>query len=281
MNFFKRLFGIRRPRPEHEAETSASAPVVQSGREGPAPTSLPEIYGPVESDAPIVMVPRGKTMMIMDRMSYEYQAGLAEGADPSQAELDGMLAKVNRLRFLSDGMMRDKALGLDVLMDTRHVAEITAFREALRIVEDPEAFGHCACLGGPTVECYAGRTVVATLSFHHGHGFRWSRWKHDARLADHERLLQWFNRHGIDPDPGKSSGDPWPLQLLAMADAERLACRRNLTWFVANCIRRSTSAPRHCLPTQIVLWRTASAPWYTAPSSGPRNVRPTAWRPSG
>jgi serine/threonine-protein kinase len=67
--------------------------------------------------------------------------------------------------------------------------------------------------------------VVATLSFHHGHRFRWYRWKHDARLVDHERVLKWFNRHKIDPDPGKSSQDFMQMELLSLPNAERLAYR--------------------------------------------------------
>jgi serine/threonine-protein kinase len=66
---------------------------------------------------------------------------------------------------------------------------------------------------------------VATLSFHHGRGLRWYRWRHDAKLAAQERVLEWFNRHRIEPDPGKSSNDPMQVQLLQMTNAERLAWR--------------------------------------------------------
>jgi serine/threonine-protein kinase len=171
------------------------------------------------------MVPKGKTMLVMDRMTYEYREGLRQGTDPSQAELEEMLGKVSRLRALSGGMMRDDALGVEVLLDTRDRAEILALRAALRIEENRASFHHCACLGGPTVECYAGKSVIATLSFHHGHGLRWYLWKHDAKLADREQLLEWFNRHGIDANPGESSADPMQFQLLQMTNAERSAWR--------------------------------------------------------
>ncbi len=227
MNFFKRLFGGRRHRPESKAAAAKSVPTAEPIPKASEEPSAGELIGPPEGHSPIVMVEQGKTMMIIDRLSYEYREGLTRGTDPTQAELDQVLAKVSRLRVLAGGMMRDKALGVEVLLDTRNAAEISAFRAALRIEENRQSFTHCACLGGPTVECYAGRTVAATLSFHfhHGHGVRWHCWKHDARLADPEPLLQWFSRHKIEADPGKSSEDPMQLHLLAMADAERLAYR--------------------------------------------------------
>jgi len=225
MNFFKRFFGGRRPRPTPQAETPKPEPSAEHADEEDASPSFAHLFGRPEEDAPIVVVQMGSAMMITDRLSYEYQHGLAKGTDPSQAELDGVLAKVDRLRVLSGGMMRDQPLGTDVLLDTRDRAEISAFRKALRVEEAPETFGHCACLGGPTAECYAGRGLVATLSFHHGHGFRWYRWKHDGRLSDPALLLAWFARHGIEPDPNKGVEDSIPLQLLALKDAERLAYR--------------------------------------------------------
>jgi tetratricopeptide (TPR) repeat protein len=223
MNFFKRFFGGRRPGPAPPEEKPKPASTAEPETEEDA--SIAQLFGRPEDDTPMVLVPMGSTMMITDRLSYEYQHGLAKGTDPSQAELDGVLAKVDRLRVLSGGMMRDQSLGTDVLLDTRNRAEIAAFREALRVEETPDSFGHCACLGGPTAECYAGRGLVATLSFHHGHGLRWYRWKHDARLSDPDPLLKWFARHGIEPDPAKSSEDAMQLQLLALKEAERLAYR--------------------------------------------------------
>ncbi len=217
MNFFRRLFRTRSRAPEHREGAPEPAP-------GDVPVAIsqlnrPDLFGPPAGDAPVVMVSKGKSLLIMDRLSYEYREGLTQETDPSQVELDRTLAPVSRIRVLAGGMMRENPLGVDVLLDTRDLAEIAAFREALRIQESPESFSHCACLGGPTVECYTGKTVAATLSFHHGHGLRWHRWKHDARFADPERLSQWFNRHGITPD--EVPGGPMQLQLLAMGDAER------------------------------------------------------------
>ena len=151
MNFFKRLFGRLRSRPTtsepRSSPTSISTEDCAAGKDTPSPFA--ELFGRPEENTPMVMVPMGSAMMITDRLSYEYQHGLAKGTDPSQAELDGVLAKVDRLRILSGGMMRDQPLGTEVLLDIRDRAEISAFREALRIEETPDAFGHCACLGRP------------------------------------------------------------------------------------------------------------------------------------
>jgi tetratricopeptide (TPR) repeat protein len=225
MNFFRRFFGTRRPGPASPGERSRAASKSMPTDKETAPPAAAQLFGRPEEDTPMVMVTKGSTMIIMDRLSYEYQQGRAKGTDPSQSELDGVLAKVDRVRILSGGMMRDHPLGTDVLLDTRNRADIAAFREALRVEEDPGSFGHCGCLGGPTAECYAAGRLVAALSFHHGHALRWYRWKHDARLHQPEMLLSWLGRHGIEPDPMKGSEDSMQLQLLALKESDRLAYR--------------------------------------------------------
>ncbi len=166
MNFFKRLFRLGR----RAAPVSVSA---EAGAVEPAAGS--HLIGPPESSAPIVTVKMGATLAVMDRMAYEYQAGLARGSNPSQAELDAVLKGVDRVRVLGGGMYRDQAIGCDVLVDTRSKAEIETLRGSLKIVEDPATFGHCGCLGGPTIEFFAGKGAdpVATLALHHGHAVRW------------------------------------------------------------------------------------------------------------
>src|SRR6516164_7742516 len=98
MNFFKRLIDMRRPNTNGIEDTSRPARAASSAPEGAALASGSEICGPPRSDSPIVMVQKGETMMIMDRMSYEYREGMRPGVNPSQAELQEMLGKVSRLR---------------------------------------------------------------------------------------------------------------------------------------------------------------------------------------
>lgn len=236
MNFFKRLFGFgRNTRPADAARPAPAPPpgAARDGADGGDDTSADDartfegLIGTPQSDAPIVLVETGGAVAIMNRMAYEYQAGLATGGDPAQAELDAALARADRVRVLGGGLMRDRALGTEVLLDTRARAEIRALRDALRIVEDPDTFGHCACLGGPTFEFYAGKAAgpVATVALHHGHGLRWSRWKHDATLADPGRLAGWMRAHDLPVDPRPDPDDPLCLGLLRLSDAERYALR--------------------------------------------------------
>ncbi|MGE3821268.1 MAG: tetratricopeptide repeat protein, partial [Isosphaeraceae bacterium] len=212
MNFFNRWFR-RRPRP-------ARAPVDES-----PPGPLARLIGPPESDAPIVALPVGEVTMILDRMAYEYQKGLTPGHDPSQAELDAALARADRVRVLEGGMFRERALGTEVLLDTSRRVEVDVIRDLFVVVEDPETFGHCLCLGGPTFEFYAGKEPLATLASHHGGSIRWPRWKHDARLRDPDRLRDWFQAHGIAIDDGPRSQDSMSMALLALTEADRHVMR--------------------------------------------------------
>jgi tetratricopeptide (TPR) repeat protein len=86
-----------------------------------------------------------------------------------------------------------------VLLDTRDAAAIRDLAGCLQIVEDPRTFDHCACLGGPTLELYAGPEHVATIGLQHGRAIRWQQWYHDARLQDGDRFTRWLHHHGIDP----------------------------------------------------------------------------------
>src|SRR3954464_6713216 len=104
MNFFKRLLGGRRPRPTPPGEKPKPGPTADPTEEEDASRSVAQLIGPPEGDSPMVAVTMGSALMITDRLTYEYQHGLAQGTDPSQAELDGVLAKVDRLRVLSGGM---------------------------------------------------------------------------------------------------------------------------------------------------------------------------------
>ena len=223
MNFFQRLFG-RKPRlgpPPLEA-----APTVEAAPIDPKPPSR-LLIGPPDSAAPIVVMPMGEGTALIDRMAYEYQAGLTPGPVPSQTDLAEALATVDRVRILAGGMMRDRALGTEVLLDSRSRTEIDALRSALAISDDPATFHHCACLGGPTIEFFANHVPepVATLSLHHGHGLRWSRWRHDAKLLAPAALAAWLSRHELAADAAPDPNDPMDLHLLGLTDAERLARR--------------------------------------------------------
>jgi tetratricopeptide (TPR) repeat protein len=217
LNFFRKLLGL--------GGGAAAAPAATPTAAGAPDQPRPPMVGGPETDAPIVIVPGRGATMIMDRLAYEYQYGLARGGDPSQAELDALLARADRLRVLAGGLWRDAAIGVEVLHDARGRAAMAELRRCLRIVEDPQSFGHCMCLGGPTIELYAGGRVIAALGLHHGRSFRWDRWKHDAALADPSALRAWLTERGVEADPRTGPEDPMGVGLLGVPPAERHAMR--------------------------------------------------------
>jgi tetratricopeptide (TPR) repeat protein len=91
-------------------------------------------------------------------------------------------------------------MGTEVVIDRGDAGALAALRKSLRIVEDPQTFSHCGCLGGPTLELFAGEQLAATIGLQHGHAIRWSKWKHDARLRDGKLLSAWLTDNGLDPD---------------------------------------------------------------------------------
>src|SRR5262249_27070640 len=154
---------------------------------------------PLGENSPMVAFQQGKAMVIMDRDAFDYTYGDADGPDPAQRDLDTLLPKVTRVCVLEGAMFQGRALGGRGLVDSRDSGAIRDLASCLRIVEDPRTFSHCGCLGGPTLEFYAGPEHVATIGLQHGHAIRWKRWYHDAQLQDGERLTRWLYDQGVDP----------------------------------------------------------------------------------
>jgi hypothetical protein len=145
------------------------------------------------------MVDNGNgAVMMMDRMAYEYMYGESKKPDPSQQALDGMLAKVVRIKVWAGGMMRDNPTTQELLVEESDPEAVEAFRRAFRISEDPSTFGHCMCLGQPTIELLDKEGQRAgTLGMQHGHAVRWDYWKHDAQLLDGQAVVGWLAERGI------------------------------------------------------------------------------------
>jgi serine/threonine-protein kinase len=227
MSFIKRL--LSRLRRKWAGSDGPGTPAQTAKPVSPEPDDatmpIENLIGRPDQATPLVIVPMGNATVITDRLTYEYQNGLTPGSEPSQAELDLVMTRVTRLRILAGGMMREAAIGTDVLLDTRDRGKIATFVRALAINESRETWGHCACLGSPTVECYASRERIATLSFHHGRGFRWDRWKHDVQLLAPEMLRDWFDQNGIDSEATDKGEDPMQLHLLSLKESDRLAYR--------------------------------------------------------
>ena len=140
----------------------------------------------------------GDMQMIMDWDAFDYLYGDADGPDPAQRDLDALLPGVTRVCVLEGVMFRGRAVGGRVLFDSRDAEAIRELASCLQIVEDPGTFDHCCCLGGPTMELYAGLEHVATIGLQHGRAIRWKQWLHDAQLQDGNRLTRWLEDHGID-----------------------------------------------------------------------------------
>jgi tetratricopeptide (TPR) repeat protein len=96
-------------------------------------------------------------------------------------------------------MFQGRAVGGRVLVDVREAGALRELAGCLRIVEDPATFSHCSCLGGPTIELYAGLEHLATIGLQHGRAIRWKRWHHDAQLEEGGSLTRWLHAQGIAP----------------------------------------------------------------------------------
>jgi tetratricopeptide (TPR) repeat protein len=147
----------------------------------------------------MVAFQQGKMAVIMDLDAFEYAYGDADGPDPAQRDLDDLLPKVTRVCVLEGAMLRGRAMGGPILLDTRDADTIRELASCLRIVEDPSTFGHCQCLGGPTIELYGGLEHLATIGLQHGKAIRWKRWYHDGQLRNGTRLTRWLHDQGVDP----------------------------------------------------------------------------------
>ncbi|MFO0893072.1 MAG: tetratricopeptide repeat protein [Isosphaeraceae bacterium] len=137
--------------------------------------------------------------VITDRDTFDYRYGDAVGPDPAQRDLDALLPSVTRVCVLEGAMFQGRSMGGRVLIDVRDAGALRDLADCLQIVEDPGTFGHCACLGGPTMELYAGHRLAATIGVQHGRAIRWKRWHHDAQLQNVGRLTRWLHDQGIPP----------------------------------------------------------------------------------
>jgi tetratricopeptide (TPR) repeat protein len=172
------------------------APLFMAGRATGHP---PEDVKELGDGSPLVFFQQGNMTMIMDRDAFDYVYGDAKGPDPAQHDLDDLLPRVTRVCVLEGAMFRGRPMGGRVLLDTREAGTIKDLASCLRIIEDPATFDHCQCLGGPTMELYAGLEHVATIGVQHGHAIRWERWHHDAQLQDGGGLTRWLRDQGVDP----------------------------------------------------------------------------------
>jgi len=165
-------------------------------KEKSRPSPRPEVTELFGEDSPFISHVANGMFVITDRDTFDYQFGESTLPDPAQRDLEELLPKVTRVRALSGGISRGEALESYVLVDTSEADAIADFRRCFVISEDPGTFGHCSCLGGPTLELFAGSERVATIGLQHGRAIRWKQWKHDALLRDGQLLTAWLTDNG-------------------------------------------------------------------------------------
>lgn len=138
----------------------------------------------------------GRVTGMMDRATADYLA--SKVPDPTQESIDTLLRRITRVRVVPVTNYRKGETEQRTLLDTSDPASLASFRNCFAIVEDPNTFGHCMCLGDPHIELYVGDQLAATFGCHHGFAIRWNAWKHDAYLMEPDRLLDWMSAHGVD-----------------------------------------------------------------------------------
>ena len=137
--------------------------------------------------------------VISTRDTYDHMFGLATGEPPRQSHLDAVFAGANRVVVKTTGLSRGRAMGAEVVVDTRDHRSLRELATALQIQEIPGDNRHCACLGGPVLELFADGRELASIGSQHGHSIRWQRWLSDAPLVDETLLDSWLRREGIHP----------------------------------------------------------------------------------
>jgi len=160
----------------------------------------PPAYRPLDPSGHFVAFVHDKMDHISTRDAYDHWFGLATGEPPRQAHLDELFAVANRVVVKATGQSRGRAIGPEVVVDTREQRSLTDLATALRIQEIRDDDRHCACLGGPVLELFADERELASIGCQHGRAIRWQRWLPDAPLVDETLLDAWLRGEGIHPD---------------------------------------------------------------------------------
>ncbi|MGE0592677.1 MAG: hypothetical protein AB7G23_10770 [Vicinamibacterales bacterium] len=110
------------------------------------------------------------------------------------AELDGVLARAVRIVVKEDP--RDTAITLFESTDRKDIDDL---RRSL-VLEPPDEWLHCMCIGSPAIYLYEGRGKPVQLTSHHGLTVRCSLWDSDVCIGDVEKWASWFESRGMS-DP--------------------------------------------------------------------------------
>lgn len=194
--------------------------------DGVRPSAGRAIVGEPEAGLPVVAYRIDGRTVVTDRLSFEYRNGTAHGDVPSQASLDRLFARADRVCIVAGGLYREEAIGGLILADLDEPGVLHFLSQATRIKEDPDTFHHCDCLGNLVLELYQGTRRLGSLGLHHGNGLRHPAWKHDAVLLDPDRLSTWVDLQGLPAESltARQPSEQWMADL-ARSPVERLGLR--------------------------------------------------------
>jgi hypothetical protein len=102
-----------------------------------------------------------------------------------------MVKGVSRVRVIDAGMAGSRVLPGPILLEVSDAEEIDRMKGHLDI-DEVGPFGHCMCLGWPTLELFAGERRKVVIGLQHGQAIRWHGWNGDAPLANPGGLLEWM-----------------------------------------------------------------------------------------
>ncbi len=115
---------------------------------------------------------QGRVTGAMDRATADYLASVAP--DPTQAALDSVLSRTTRIKLFASRVDENRIFQFDVLrLDISDPARLASLREALRIVEDPDSFGHLLSIEDHQLELWAGDEHLSTLALLYWMAIRW------------------------------------------------------------------------------------------------------------
>jgi hypothetical protein len=143
--------------------------------------------------------PDGRVTGVMDRATADYLA--STDPNPTQVSLDAVFSRATRVKLFASRVDESRHFQFDVLrLDVTDPPSLTELHAALRIVEDPNSFGHLMMIEDHRLELWSGAEHVTTLALLDWMAIRWdSVWKHDGSLADRLRFARWLAAHGV-PD---------------------------------------------------------------------------------
>jgi hypothetical protein len=118
------------------------------------------------------------------------------GTEPSNKKLNELFIEVDKIVIKGDGVINNRALSNDILLELNNTNKIKIFHELIEIIE-PGTGGMCCCLGDFAIELHSKGKVKTVLGLHHSETIRYEYWNCDAELAKKEGFLEFLNQEGL------------------------------------------------------------------------------------